>query len=121
MNGSDTTPKQQGGVTGKGFVKGDPRINRNGRPRVSDELRDLILDVLAEKAKTKDGGAVVIDGHAATNIEVIVRRMITDPKQFTTLLERAYGKVTQPVNLSQDTPLEVTTRIVRRKADDANA
>ena len=118
---SNTAGNSEKRVPGDPFKKGDPRINRKGRPRVADELRDLILDVLSEKAKTKDGGAVVIDGHAATNIEVIVRRMITDPKQFAILLERAYGKVTQPVNLSQDTPLEVTTRIVRKKADDANA
>ncbi len=47
-NGSDTTPKQRGGVTGKGFVKGDPRINRSGRPRHFDAFRELAIKIANE-------------------------------------------------------------------------
>lgn len=85
---SNAVPKQL-----KPFVKGDPRINRKGRPRVSDELRDLFLDVLHERATTKDGAPVVVDGHVATNVELIVRQMIRNPKQFEQVLTRAFGKV----------------------------
>jgi len=38
-------PKLPGGITGKGFVPGDPRINRKGRPRKM-VLSDAYLDIL---------------------------------------------------------------------------
>ena len=36
--------KTRVGVTGKGFVKGDPRINRLGRPKHFDQFRKLARD-----------------------------------------------------------------------------
>ena len=55
--------------TGKGgFVKGDPRINRKGRPRSFKELRDLARQIAEEKAVVK-GNTLVVDGHAVTVVE----------------------------------------------------
>ncbi len=45
----------EGGITGKGFVKGDPRINRGGRPRTFDAARALALKVGNEPITNKDG------------------------------------------------------------------
>jgi len=52
---SYTTPKQPGGITGKGFVKGDARINRKGRPRTFDQTRKLAQSIAHEEIKTNDG------------------------------------------------------------------
>ena len=69
---SNTTPKQ-GGVTGKGFTKGDPRINRNGRPKSFDQLRALAQQIAHETAKA-GGNTVVIEGHAVTVAEAVIRQ-----------------------------------------------
>ena len=37
-----------GGCTGKGFVKGDKRINRGGRPKFFDALRKLAQKIAGE-------------------------------------------------------------------------
>lgn len=37
----------EGGITGKGFVKGDPRINRKGRPKSFDALRARAIEISA--------------------------------------------------------------------------
>ena len=102
---SNTTPKQRGGVTGKGFVKGDPRINRNGRPKSFDQLRTLAQEIAHEVAKDKTGNEVVVSGKRATVAEMILRQMATDPKRQQTFLEISYGKVPQPVEMSMDKEL----------------
>lgn len=109
MDSSNTTPKQPGGITGKGFVKGDPRINRKGRPKNSDQLKALGMSLLHEPAKDKNGQPVVIDGHVATNLEMILRRMMSDKRQSSDLLDRVFGKPAQPVQLSgpDDGPIPV--------------
>lgn len=98
---SNTTEKQQGGVTGKGFVKGDPRINRKGRPKSADALKSLIQSILHEAAtKGADGEQIIIDGHVATNLEMMIRSMMKNPRHVETLLDRAYGKVPQALEHS---------------------
>ena len=57
----------------KPFVKGDPRINRKGRPKSFDALRTLAQDIAHEKAKA-GGNTVVIDGHSVTVAEAILRQ-----------------------------------------------
>jgi hypothetical protein len=39
-DGTTPKPKMPGGITGKGFVKGDPRCWRKGRPRSFDQVRE---------------------------------------------------------------------------------
>jgi hypothetical protein len=81
---------ESGGCTGKGFVAGDARINRRGRPRLFDECRDVAQKILRER--------VYIEGSTAPSmqrIELILRqwaasRKAADQKQ---LVEIGYGKV----------------------------
>jgi hypothetical protein len=98
---SNTTAKQPGGATGKGFTKGDPRINRKGRPKSFDQLRDLAQQIAHETAKM--GGVVVtIDGHTATVAEVILRQWAQskNPQLQQKFIEVAFGKTPTPVELS---------------------
>lgn len=94
---------------GKPFTTGDPRINRKGRPRSFDQLRRLALSILHEPAKGKDGSPIVIDGHAVTNVELILRSAMQHPKFAQWLLEVAYGKVPDKLEVSgrEGAPLEV--------------
>lgn len=94
MTGSNTTPKQHGGVTGKGFTKGDPRINRKGRPKTFDAVRELAQQIAHESAKA-GGQEVVIDGHVVTVTEAILRQWATskDPRLQMAFMEWTYGKV----------------------------
>ena len=69
---SGTVPKQL-----KPFVKGDPRINRKGRPKSFDALRSLAQEIAheaAKQSKEQGGGPVVIDGHVVTVTEAIMRQ-----------------------------------------------
>lgn len=92
---SNTTPKQQGGVTGKGFVKGDPRINRNGRPRKFDQLQNLAQSIAHEVAIGRDGLPIAINGHTVTVTEAILRQWARDPKQQELFMRYAFGNIPQ--------------------------
>jgi len=75
----------------KPFKRGDPRINRKGRPKTFDKLRSL-----AQMIAVEDG--ITTDEAILSNVEVILRGMMkNDPKLF---LEIAYGKVPKPIELS---------------------
>lgn len=84
------------------FKKGDPRINRNGRPKSFDTLRRLAQDKLISRATDKDGNPIVINGKPATVIEVLLQQMIesknSNERRF--LLEIAYGKVPDELQVS---------------------
>jgi hypothetical protein len=82
------------------FVKGDPRINRKGRPKSFDAWRELTVEVLREPALDKNGKQFIIDGHIATNAEMIARSWLKDPKRQQALIEAAFGKVPQAVEMT---------------------
>jgi hypothetical protein len=70
MTGSNTAGNT---ATGKPFAKGDPRINRKGRPKSFDALRSLAQQIAHEEAQS-GGQPVVIGGHKVTVAEAILRK-----------------------------------------------
>jgi hypothetical protein len=81
----------------KPFVKGDPRINRKGRPRSFDALRALARQIANEVATSKAQEPIVINGHVVTVAEMILRNWARDAKLQAHFIEIAYGKVPDSV------------------------
>ena len=109
----DNNGKKPGGVTGKGFVKSDPRINRNGRPKSFDALRKLALQISAEivpdKARAPSVQKVLnANGtereHILTVAEYILRLWASSnkPELQRAFMEIAFGKVPQNLDVTTD-------------------
>jgi PBSX family phage terminase large subunit len=83
----------------KPFTKGDPRINRKGRPKSFDALRELAQQI-AHEAATKDRAPLVIDGHIVTITEAILRQWAQskDARLQMAFVEAAYGKTPPPMD-----------------------
>lgn len=76
----------RGKVDGKPFTKGDPRINKAGRPKKLPALDELLCETLGEK---------VSDIVALRGILIALRKkaMAGDVRAAELLLDRAYGKL----------------------------
>ena len=84
----DPQRKMPGGVTGKGFVKGDPRCNRKGRPKGFDEVRRVAQKIVGEDAIWADGSVI-------SRAELLLRRWSRskNPKLQMLFMEIAFGPV----------------------------
>jgi len=109
MASSNTAPKQQ--PPGTPFVKGDPRINRNGRPKSFDALRTLAQQIAHETAKA-GGSDVVIDGHKVTVTEAVLRQWFQskDFQKQRAAMEIAFGKVPTPIDVKGEVTGEIVIR-----------
>lgn len=75
------------------FVKGDPRINRDGRPKDHNALRRLIQRIAGE----------AVDGKPEwSQIELMLRAMMKSkqPSDRKEILEHGWGKVPQQLDVS---------------------
>jgi hypothetical protein len=85
---ADPQRKTPGGITGKGFVKGDPRCWRKGRPRSFDQIRRVAQKIAAEDVIWADGSVI-------SRAELILRRWSRskNPKEQKLFVEIAFGPV----------------------------
>jgi len=82
------------------FKKGDPRINRKGRPRNFDKLRKLVQSIGIEVVLDKQGRPLLVDGETITRVQAIMRQWASDPKHQRDFIEYGWGKVPQPLDMT---------------------
>lgn len=105
------------------FVKGDPRINRKGRPKNFDQVRSLALDIAHEPAIGADGKPIIINGHGVTVAEAILRKWSTskDARLQTLFMEYAFGKVPQRQEVTGEGGGDIVLKVVYDKKAEPNA
>lgn len=99
---SNTAKKQRG----KPFVKGDSRINKNGRPKAFDFIRELAQKIGNEVEPVIRGKL-----NTLTNAEIVLRQlMMHDGAKF---IEVAYGKTPQSIELDANVGIGPSYESVR--------
>jgi len=98
-----------GGCTGKGFVKGDKRINRGGRPKSFDALRKLAQKIAGELPDEADVTRVT---------EMLIEMSKSkNPSDRALFLAYAFGKPKEEVDVTSAGE-KLTIRLV--KAEDGD-
>lgn len=100
------------------FVKGDPRINRRGRPRVpksAKELNKLIDDIAAETVTNPTTGEQV------ERLRAMLRSMMTGKETGgkVHILDRRYGKVVDKLDVETKGETRVIIEYADAKSDTA--
>ncbi len=107
----------------KPFVKGDPRINRKGKPTGFDALRELAQEIAHEKATKGEGQTVIWNGHSVTIAEYILRSWATskNPQLQRAFIEVAFGKVPDHLQLTDgdNKPLLIHVKLDEEGNEDA--
>lgn len=103
----------------KPFQKGDPRINRKGRPKNFDAFRALAQEIAHEEVRSPKGEPVVISGHLVTKVEAVLRTWAQskDARLQMAFMEIAFGKVPNVTEVTGEGGGPVKTEIVIRYAD----
>ena len=97
------------------FKKGDPRINRKGRPKSFDQLRALAQSIAVEVVETKQGDKITV-------IDAIMRQWAQskDPRLVQAFIAYAYGKVPEKLEGAGDKG-EIVLRVIHDHKDVPNA
>lgn len=101
----DTAPKQQRRVPGVPFKKGDPRINRKGRPKTFEQFRAMAQQIAATEIGDGAGNLITVG-------EAILRMWAKskEPVLQKAFIEYAFGKV--PDKLDTLGQLEPKTTLI---------
>jgi hypothetical protein len=103
-----------------GFDKRKNQINRKGRPKDFDGLRELAKQIAHEKVLS-GGQPLVIEGHAVTVAEVILRQWAKsqNPQLQRAFIETAFGKVPDKLDVtSGGEALKITVEYVGNDGTD---
>ena len=85
-------------IIGKGFDKRPENINREGRPRVLPELKEILSQILSEEITNSKGDKIQA-------LDLIIRQLTAkatkgDLRAIQEVLDRMYGKAKQVVDMN---------------------